>query len=249
MKIGIEVDLVSARYRSGFGASPANGDEAIAEQISYFARGPFAVADSGVPGGLATIASVGCNVGSTLVVFLCYQPGTDADLNPVAIGGMTWNGHALSKKAAPAFAGGGNTECWILENATESAIAALAVDNLSTGDDGHSPTYLVGSVVEVTGCAAASFDVIHAAAGHSATPNSGTTQTTAQANELLLGCIIRSGSGVSGAWEGMSQIQVAANQTYNVEVAMADVTSTGTYAASKSGATNNYWAAFCVAFK
>ena len=130
--------------------------------IGRTARG---TANGVITGGLgASTLLAGVTVGatgSTLVAFVSYGSGIDV------IYGMTWNGTTLGKR--PAVGVNPYLECYVLENAT-AGTGAIVID-----DAGGSIGKWELLVTEITGAAAASFDVSASGSGTGTAPSSGNT--------------------------------------------------------------------------
>lgn len=185
-------------------------------------------------------AGVTIRGGSTLVVFIHYDP-TNQILDGVSFGatGMTQVGAAQADGSA-LF----NTDCWVLQNCAGGTADVTITSALAI------PTW-EAVIVEVTGAAASSLDKNNSAGGTSASPSSGASGTTSQANELVLGCVGWSSATVAGTWSNSFTAgqQASAAAGTSIESSYRFVTAIGSYTAAKTGATNTNWAALVVTFK
>ena len=252
MKVGIGIEPVYSRRKSGFGASPKDDGGGISAAIAYAARGTIA-AGTGDGSGVTLASGVSVATGSTLVVFLEY-PTKDQGDGPISVGSVVWNGHSLALAESPTgtFAktplgtSGATHECWMLANCPSGTGDIVADDSDAGGFD-----FINGTVVEVTGAATSSLDHLHVAHGPNSIPSSGATATTTQADELLLGSFaylfstIQGGSLVDPYVAG----QVSTGGGNAIQDCSAVVAATGAYTMSKYGSTSTPWSAILVTLK
>jgi hypothetical protein len=179
-----------------------------------------------------TLSKVTLKAGDTLLVS-CNDEGGKVN--------VTWNGMSLHLDAGPGTGSHGfYTSVLSLYSAT-GGTGDVIVSHAS-GDD------LSFNAYSVTNLAASAFDKTSAAEGEGTSPSSGAAPITTKGNEFLWATIgYSTNGGVSGVWSngftGGAQFAGTGGGIGGVDNAYRTVSSTGAYAAAKTGVTNDYWTA------
>lgn len=196
--------------------------------------------DVGVSG--VTLSSVAIANGASIVVVVAAGAGQGV------LSSATWNGQALT--ADLQFVNAGDVRILVLSKHNVTGATGDVVIEMTTSDTAAG---VMCAAMEVTGLQTSASDTGASAEGTSTTPSSGATGTTAVADELLVGIVglNAAGAAVGGTWDnsfsdGQSVSDgaaVALNEGYRI------VAATGTYTASKTGATSGPWAAGIFTYK
>jgi hypothetical protein len=187
-------------------------------------------ADEDVPS--LTLSNVTLKAGETLLVS-CSDEGGDVK--------VTWNGASLHLDAGPGKGSNGfYTSIFSLHSATGGTGNIVA--SHASGDD------LSLNAYSVTNLAASALDKTSAAEGSGTSPSSGATPITTMGNEFLWAAIgYSNNSTASGSWsDGFTagaQYTGTGGGIGGVDNAYKTVSSTGTYAAAKTGVNKDFWAA------
>jgi hypothetical protein len=177
-----------------------------------------------------TLSNVTLKAGETLLVS-CNDEGANVK--------VTWNGVSLHLDAGPGKGSHGfYTSILSLYSAT-GGTGNIIVSHAS-GDD------LSFSAYSVANLAASALDKTSAAEGSGTTPSSGATPITTKGNEFLWAAIgYSTNSAASGAWsDGFTagaQFTGTGGGIGGVDNAYKTVSSSGAYAAAKTGVTNDFW--------
>lgn len=194
-----------------------------------------------------TISGVTVATGSSLVVAVMFDNSL-TEVNEVSFDGVPFT-------QTPASAPSALQECtvFLLENCSGTT-ADVIVDF-----GGITVVYVAALVVEVSGVVTSGATDQYVGAGGSGTsPSSGNTATTTQAKELLLGFVGTEGPGsdVAGSWSGsfsdgqyVGTTGGTASQNSTISEGFRVVSSTGAYAAAKTGITSRAWAATIITMK
>ena len=181
--------------------------------------------------------NVSLKAGETLLVS-CDDENADAK--------VTWNGVSLHQDAGPGKGGGGvYTSIFSLYSAT-GGTGDIVASHVSRGD-------LAMNAFSVTNLAASALDKTSAADGNGASPSSGATPITTKGNEFLWAAIGYSNNDTaSGAWSDGFTAGAPFTGTGGgiggVDNAYKTVSSTGAYAAAKTGVTKDYWNALIATY-
>lgn len=215
---------------------------AVAESIVVTPKGsPVIGWDDAAGITSVTMPSVTLTTGNSIIVMVWSSAS-------FATPTCSWNGQALTSDALRS-ASGIRTQIFSKHNvtgATGDVVATQANQVVSEG--------LHIAVIEVAGLATAStFDKNAIGNGNSGSPLTGTTLTTAQAHELLIGATgtLTSGAAQGGTWSssfGNGQDsddpgQIGFSWAYRI------VNATGAYSAGKTGATSGFWTACIATYK
>lgn len=182
-----------------------------------------------------TISGVTLKAGDTLLVS-SNDEGDDAT--------VTWNGIALHQDVASS---NGKCGCY-----TKSF--SLYIASGGTGDivASHTVGDLSINASSVTNLAPSALDKTAAAQGSGPNPSSGSTPITAKANEFLWAAIgYASNDTASGVWsDGFKSGGqfTSSGDTGGVENGYRIVSSTGAYAAAKTGANTDGWSALIATY-
>lgn len=176
-----------------------------------------------------SIPGVTLKAGETLLV------STNDEANDAAV---TWNGAAMHEDiTAHGSSSGCYTKIFSLYSASGGTGEVMA-SHVSGGD-------LSMNAYTVTNLAPSALDKTKAGQGNGTNPASGATPVTAKANELLWGVMgYASNSAASGVWSdgftsgGQSSYS---GDTGAIEDGYKIVSSTGAYAAAKTGVTKDGW--------
>ena len=241
MKIGIGVESVFARYRSGFGAPPASaesgGDVTPITRIPRGVAGDFIT--SGDQDGDAVIPSVTIGTtGSALAVAFGYQ----SNAGPIA--GMSWGGRSLIQAASivrPDIC----FEIWYLSNVT-AGTDYLRADAESIGGISG---FWDAIAVELAGAATNPFNVANVNYDAVGKPpwTTGSVTTTSD-GDLLLAFFMVDGA-ASGGWSVFTAGQTASQANLVLEEGYRENLAAGTYSGVKTGAGVGPYVGGVAAFK
>ncbi len=187
-----------------------------------------AAGDEDVPS--LAFTNVSLKAGETLLVS-CNDENADVK--------VTWKGVALHRDAGPGKGGGGAyTSIFSLYSAT-GGTGDIVASHASRGD-------LSLNAYSVTNLAASALDKTAQAEGDGTNPSSGKTPTTTKGNEFLWAAIGYAGNQkASGAWsDGFTacpQFAGTGGGIGGIDDAYKTVSSTGAYAAAKTGVTKDSW--------
>ena len=223
--------------------------------IGRTARGTISHANAGAFYETLT-GSITVGAGSTLVVFLAYEMGQNSESLPFPIDGLSWNGAAMARSvSSPWYPGGGLLfggfahECWTLQNATAGTGTLVATCN-STFNQAPVGNF-AGTIVEVTGAAAASYDVsAFNANGIIQSSTEITSPTTTQANETVLASeAVYIGAG-TGSWSNtFSTGQAASIGQLNTDDAYVFTTEINPYVTGRHLTAPSFYSAMIATFK
>jgi hypothetical protein len=184
-----------------------------------------------------TLSNVTLKVGDTLLVS-CNDEGGKVK--------VTWNGVSLHLDAGPGQGSNGfYTSIFSLYSAT-GGTGNIIVSHASADD-------LSFNAYSVANLAASALDKTSVAEGTGTSPSSGATPITTKGNEFLWAAIgYATNSAASGAWsDGFTagaQFTGTGGGIGGVDNAYKTVSSTGAYAAAKTGVTNDYWHALIATY-
>lgn len=189
--------------------------------------------DSAVTAGNTLVVRAGCyNTSGTAVMTVTSTVGGSP--------GNTWTTHQNNQN---------DTNSAHIASAPNASAGTTVVTVTISGSSGD--RYLSAVVEEWDGLDAASYDVSASANGSSTSASTGTTGTTAQANERVLGVISSGGNGLlstPATWTN-DYLQTS-NATYQPISAFSKaVTSTGTQSASITLGSADQWAGAITTFK
>ncbi len=177
-----------------------------------------------------TLSNVTLKAGETLLVS-CNDEGGDVK--------VTWNGVSLHLDVGPGKGSSGfYTSIFSLYSAT-SGTGNIVASHASGGD-------LSFNASSVTNLAASALDKTSAAEGTGTSPSSGATPITTKGNEFLWAAIgYSNNSTASGAWsDGFTagaQFTGTGGGIGGGDDAYKTVSSTGAYAAAKTGVNKDFW--------
>jgi hypothetical protein len=181
-----------------------------------------------------TIRQVTLKAGETLLVS-CNDEGGDAE--------VSWGDASLHKDAS-AHGSGFYTMIFTVYSAN-GGTADIVASHLSGGD-------LIINAYSITNLAPSALDKTAVATGTGTSPASGSTAATSHANELLWGSIgYASNAKATGTWsEGFTSGAQFTNTggISGVDDGYKTVSSTGAYAATKSGVDKDAWAALIATY-
>ena len=236
MKIGIGIEPVYSRRRSGFGASPNEVQQVVDQGIVRTPKGTFKGAASDGTG-ITFASGVSVEAGSTLVVFLRY----DITTGDIALNSVTWNGHVM-----PGF-GSDRSRIYYLMNAPAGTGDIVGDDSSNGLVDSWQ-----GIVTEYSGVPVSSIDVAKMAFEAGTTPSTGASVATAVANEMVVGCIGWNRPTVSGVWSGgynAGEKVEDADTSNAIEEAYLVLSTTGAQTLAKTGCDSALWGASIITLK
>lgn len=172
------------------------------------------------PGASLTISLTGVATGSLLVLAISTS-GAGTSISTVSDGVNTW-----TRRSGRTFVGsGGGCETWEANNVTGG--------NLTVTVTPSGTVNILLAIAEYSGPSASPFDKQASTSGTSASPNSGATTTTAQADEILVGVISQNSAGGTispGSGYTLRQSSAAAGGLI-LNLMDQTVSATGTYSA------------------
>jgi hypothetical protein len=177
-----------------------------------------------------TLPNVTLKAGDTLLVS-CNDEGSDLN--------VTWNGMPMHLDAGPGKGSSGvYTSIFSLYSAA-GGTGSIVASHPSGGD-------LAFNASSVTNLAPSALDKTSSAEGSGTSPSSGATATTTKGNEFLWAAIGYAGNmTASGAWSdgftAIAQFAGTGGGIGGVDNAYKTVSSTGAYAAAKTGVTKDSW--------
>jgi hypothetical protein len=182
-----------------------------------------------------TFSNVTLKAGETLLVS-CNDEGGDVK--------VTWNGVSLHLDVGKG-SGGFYTSIFSLYSAT-GGTGSIVASHASRGD-------LSFNAYSVTNLAPSALDKTATAEGSGTSPSSGTTPITTNGNEFLWAAIGYSNNdSATGAWSDGFRAGAPFTGTGGgiggVDDAYKTVSSTGRYAAAKTGVNKDYWAALIATY-
>ena len=206
--------------------------------VAYREKGNIVVTPKGTGATVAsslTIPSITIANGASIIVSVTIDSTTFVSI--------TWNSNNLTSDVEIMYPSHARTAIWSLHNV--SGATGNVVITISESQQ------IVAVVAEATGLAATSTkDKTASAYDRVTTPSSGATATTTQSDELLWGAIgCEAALDWGGTWDNYFTEVGKVGPDASIKAAFRNVTATGAYTASMTGASRQYFSSTIVTYK